>query len=344
MVWVGLIFSSATAQTNTLIFQMPSGYGEAFTIDKSTGDFYLGWESFPNGGIRKIGSNGVAVGDISNEFPRALTVDANGNAYYYKANSNDIKKADQSSNISTLLTSSLPQGVAISGNKLFYSEVINGKILYIDLTQTAPYTPTVIYNISGSFPTNLYARGNFVYAITGTGSSGKIIKIDTSNANAITELAINRDSPMFITEDGSGNVYFTDTNTNNNKKRINRINSSGNLTSIYEDTEFRAIDSDSSGNVFYNKGGKIYQLNSDYLSTKNIVTKRFSIFPNPAKDFVTISNVVKGAEVSLFDMSGKLLYSTKATGTTLTINTSSYKNGVYMLKVDGQTTKLLISK
>lgn len=68
------------------------------------------------------------------------------------------------------------------------------------------------------------------------------------------------------------------------------------------------------------------------------------ISPNPAKDFVTISNITKGTDVSVFDMTGKLLYQTKANATTTTIGTSSYKNGLYMVKVDGQTSKLLISK
>lgn len=80
------------------------------------------------------------------------------------------------------------------------------------------------------------------------------------------------------------------------------------------------------------------------LSVFDSKESKVLLFPNPAKDFVTISNLTRGAEVALFDVTGKLLYQTKALGTTLIMNTSSYKNGVYLVKVDGQVIKLLISK
>lgn len=80
------------------------------------------------------------------------------------------------------------------------------------------------------------------------------------------------------------------------------------------------------------------------MATSNVSAPKFTIYPNPAKDFVNLSNITRGADVSVYDMTGKLLYTTKAIGAAVTINTSSYKNGVYMVKVDGQVTKLLISK
>ena len=80
------------------------------------------------------------------------------------------------------------------------------------------------------------------------------------------------------------------------------------------------------------------------LGTENVKVSNINMSPNPAKDFVTISNLTKGADVALFDMTGKLLYQTKSFGTTLTINTSSYKNGMYLVKVEGQAIKLLIAK
>ena len=80
------------------------------------------------------------------------------------------------------------------------------------------------------------------------------------------------------------------------------------------------------------------------LATSNPTINKYTLFPNPAKDFVTISNLNRGADVALFDITGKLLYQTKSFGTTLTINTSSYKNGMYLVKVDGQVIKLMISK
>ena len=85
-------------------------------------------------------------------------------------------------------------------------------------------------------------------------------------------------------------------------------------------------------------------INPATLGTSELKVKAVSLSPNPAKDFVTISNLTKGADVSLYDITGKLLYSAKASGNTMTINASMYKNGMYLVKVDGQTSKLLIAK
>lgn len=79
------------------------------------------------------------------------------------------------------------------------------------------------------------------------------------------------------------------------------------------------------------------------LSTREKDLNKLSLYPNPAKDFVTVNNLTKGTEVSLYDMTGKQLYRTKATGNTVTIITSSYQNGMYVVKVNGQASKLLIA-
>jgi len=89
---------------------------------------------------------------------------------------------------------------------------------------------------------------------------------------------------------------------------------------------------------------KLEAVVTNNLSTAESNNKKWFIYPNPAKDFVNISNFNKGAQISLYDMTGKLLFSTKALSATVTINTSTYQSGVYVLKVDGQSSKLLISK
>ena len=89
---------------------------------------------------------------------------------------------------------------------------------------------------------------------------------------------------------------------------------------------------------------KLEAVVTNNLSTLESSKKKWFIYPNPAKDFVNISNFNKGAQISLYDMTGRLLFSTKALSATVTIDTSAYQSGVYVLKVDGQSSKLLISK
>jgi uncharacterized delta-60 repeat protein len=59
----------------------------------------------------------------------------------------------------------------------------------------------------------------------------------------------------------------------------------------------------------------------------------FSIFPNPASENVTISNIEAGSTVSLIDLSGKIISQTTANSTSLTIPTSDFNAGVYFVRV-----------
>lgn len=80
---------------------------------------------------------------------------------------------------------------------------------------------------------------------------------------------------------------------------------------------------------------------STTLGTSAFSKNDVVVSPNPAKDFAVLSNLPKAADISIFDMSGKVIFETKTMGSTLTLNTSSYKPGVYLINVNGQVLKLL---
>ena len=81
-----------------------------------------------------------------------------------------------------------------------------------------------------------------------------------------------------------------------------------------------------------------------YLSTTETKNNLLKVYPNPAKDHVVISNISKGENISVYDLSGKILFQTKSPGNSLNINTSSYKNGIYLVKVGEKTTKIIVNK
>lgn len=58
-------------------------------------------------------------------------------------------------------------------------------------------------------------------------------------------------------------------------------------------------------------------------------------------DVLTLSNVAEGTTVTIYDAIGKVLQQVKATDTTLSLNTASLKNGVYVLKAGNQIVKFL---
>ncbi len=77
----------------------------------------------------------------------------------------------------------------------------------------------------------------------------------------------------------------------------------------------------------------------------------FSIIPNPAKDFTTISfsKTVDKATIAVYDITGKAVIMQSLSGANAyKLNTQTFTNGVYMIKVNTTTgsynEKLLINK
>lgn len=349
-----------SAQNGNMFFQPANMSLMGIKINKSSNEIYVNFGTQSGVGIKKVSSSATDLGDITNESTTVTTIDENGNVYYILMNTADIKKVDiQNNNNRTLFFTApiMPKGIAFANNKLYYSDQNNGKIYSVDFSGGSASTPTTIFDVTQSRPSELYIQGGFLYAILsgmGVGVS-KVIKLDLSNSSATpVELATGLSNPKNLCVDATGKVYYARTDQTLNRNVVDRVLPSGNISTIDDGTNgnINGMDVDGVGNIYYttynaNNGSPIlamYKISSASLSTKNVNAKTLSVVPNPAKDFVNLSNITKGADVSVFDMTGKLLYQTKATGSNFTLNTSSLKNGIYLLKVDGQTTKLLIAK
>ncbi|MBW7867779.1 MAG: T9SS type A sorting domain-containing protein [Brumimicrobium sp.] len=74
----------------------------------------------------------------------------------------------------------------------------------------------------------------------------------------------------------------------------------------------------------------------------------YLIFPNPANNQVTISNLPTSAIISIVDLTGKTVYTTATTQSELQISTNDLINGAYFVKVESNgnvaTEKLIINK
>lgn len=79
----------------------------------------------------------------------------------------------------------------------------------------------------------------------------------------------------------------------------------------------------------------------NYMELINQTNRDFEIYPNPAKDFFTISqlNPAAAASLSLYDASGKLVLTEAVTTTTLTIPTSNLDRGIYFIKIQSTETE-----
>ena len=77
----------------------------------------------------------------------------------------------------------------------------------------------------------------------------------------------------------------------------------------------------------------------DFLSTElheiPVIPRRneVQIFPNPADNQLTVTSKIKIQQVRLFDGSGKQLQITHPNAKQFNLNTSSMKNGVYIIEV-----------
>jgi len=78
------------------------------------------------------------------------------------------------------------------------------------------------------------------------------------------------------------------------------------------------------------------------------VLQNINIYPNPAGNLVTLTNLSNNSAVNITDLAGKQVYSTIANTTELSINTASFANGVYLVNVTNNGVvaikKLVISK
>lgn len=71
----------------------------------------------------------------------------------------------------------------------------------------------------------------------------------------------------------------------------------------------------------------------------------FSIYPNPANDFLYITDLIEGASVSIFDLNGREVFTGISTSGQMTVDVSNLIFGIYMIRVvykDEPFTKRLI--
>jgi uncharacterized protein (TIGR02145 family) len=72
-------------------------------------------------------------------------------------------------------------------------------------------------------------------------------------------------------------------------------------------------------------------------------SKRLQIFPNPAKDFVTIDGIQAGETVTITDLQGRVIENNVQLTENHSINVSALPQGVYLVRVGNKTTKLIIN-
>lgn len=89
---------------------------------------------------------------------------------------------------------------------------------------------------------------------------------------------------------------------------------------------------------------------AEIFSVGEVEVIKTSLFPNPAKDQLTIGGLNESVDIRLFNMNGTLVKSTRAVEENAVINVSNLSPGVYLVQIAGngnyvyQTQKVVITE
>lgn len=103
-----------------------------------------------------------------------------------------------------------------------------------------------------------------------------------------------------------------------------------------------------SGNILLSDmqtGLYVFAVNYDHpiINSTEPYSNEISIFPNPAKDQVTIFNSNQSiSEIQLFDFNGKCVYQSSQIDLQHSIDVSLFSEGLYLLKTETETFKLFL--
>lgn len=178
--------------------------------------------------------------------------------------------------------------------------------------------------------------GNFHYTASGNGicclnSNGSTDPSFNLSSGGFTSLALQSDGKYIVTtsgpyivkrfnEDGTQDSLFPETTLNDwAKKTI--VQNDGNITFV--------------GHFSYNPNG-IMRLLGDTPATNNvgnIIDSNILVYPNPASESITISNIFPESEISIRDMNGSVVFKSLSTSEKVQINTTTLSRGIYTVEL-----------
>lgn len=208
------------------------------------------------------------------------------------------------------------------------------------------------YTIDSTFhiASNTSNSGNYVAGLSVQNDgkivvSGYFIKAYDGNNDVSGIFRLNPDGTLdttFNTQNGFGNASHVFHSTLQADGKILLVTENA----TYQGEGLRMGDGFSTNQV-------IIRLNGDGGGTTSVENIKdefsFNIYPNPANDFVTITNLPIGSTMRILDITGKVVYSSAITNEqTTTINTTDFINGIYLIRIENNgniaNRKLVVNK
>ena len=103
--------------------------------------------------------------------------------------------------------------------------------------------------------------------------------------------------------------------------------------------EFYGMEIDTLGNIWFSDYGAIHTIvtaaSPAWLSTVQLGTTEFQVFPNPAKDILSIRGEINGElNLQILDMYGRVVYSEVLLDNESELNISKLNSGVYFVNLN----------
>jgi sugar lactone lactonase YvrE len=294
------------------------------------------------------GDAGMATSAQLNN-PSDIEVDVLGNIFIADKLNHRIRKINSSGIISTIA------GTGTAG----YSG---------DNGQATSATLNLPYNVKVSASGTIYINDKFNSRIRKINSNGIITTIAGNGTQSFsgdggqaTLAEIN--FPNGIAVDTSGNIYISDTQNYrirkiSNNGIINSIAGSGSVGFSGDGGSADTAKLNGSVGITVDKFGKVYftdqqsrirKLTPSTISAISVFSqyKDISVYPNPATNSLTITNITSPTTISFYDTIGKLIIE-KHTEGNMTIDTSTLTHGFYFLVTEDRNgkafSKVLIEK
>ncbi len=345
---------SPTGIVSIFVSNITSPSGLAF--DKS-GNLYV--SSYNTNTISKVTPSGLTSTFVSSglDFPQCLAFDSSGNLYTANQGNNSITKISPSG-----IPSIFVNPLAGLNKPIGLVSDVNGNLYVANYGGNTISKVTRNGNVSTFFSSGL--NGPYCLAIDVAGN----LYVSNNKFGIISKITINPLPVSFSSLAATKNnktiniAWQTATELNTNHFKVQRSTSGTSFTDIgtvkatgVGGDRYAFTDEKPANGINYyrlqsvdNDGSRSY---SKVVSVNFVSNQSFSIIPNPAKDFATISfsETIDKATISVFDLAGKAVITQSLNGTTfLKLNTQALTNGVYVIKVKTETgsynEKLLINK
>lgn len=277
-----------------------------------------------------------------------MDLEFNGNDLYISQFSGGtIKKVDVSASnpilIDVLSGVSAPAGLQFYNNYLYIAEAYGFKISRINLSLTDPVKEVVIPYANN--PWKIKVFGNELYVAETNGD--KISKFNLLDTNPVLIDVITNIHYPFCMDIKDNFLYYE----NNNPVKLSKIDLTSlnpipvdvNLVNWFQNnSQSRWI----INNGYLYRGGTTaiikYDLNN--LNLNDFENKEVNeIYPNPASNFITITNLEKEENITITNSLGQIIKTLKVNSNGV-INIEDIKTGIYYIKLENFKTYKLIKK